>query len=62
MTTNDQELTQYEVLIKQLSGHHLSEVIRNRSIDAVITQAAKIEDAARRLGWRALQLRDQAKK
>jgi hypothetical protein len=56
MTTNDPELTQYEVLLKQLSGHHLSEVIRNRSIDAVIIQAAKIEDAARKLGWRALEL------
>lgn len=56
MTTNDPELTKYEVLLKQLSGHYLSEVIRNKSIDAVITQAAKIEDAARKLGWRALEL------
>lgn len=65
MTTNDLELAALEREINALvvgrgnDEQGLSNVIRNKTIDAVLTRAAKIEDAARKLGWRALALRNQ---
>ena len=55
MSLNDIDLTECTRSIHENTGR-LDEIVREGKLQALITAAAKIEDAARKLGWRALEL------
>ena len=52
---NDIELASWARLV-QVEAGEIDKTLRDGSPNAVLTLAAKIEDAARKLGWRALEL------